>query len=233
MLLLNSISTGYNKKQVIYDLSMDVNEGEIVALIGPNGSGKSTILKAICGLLPIWNGDIIFDGTSIKYNSTPKNISLGLTFCPQGGRIFDELSILENLQLSGFNLPKEKLEERIESVINLFPILKDRLKQLAGKLSGGEQQMLALARALIPSPRLLLLDEPSLGLAPNLISGIFNKIVEINKEQKMSIILVEQRIRETLNISNRVYGIKFGNVNFCKTPSEINDDRNILLNLFL
>lgn len=233
MLKLTSISTGYIIKQVIYDLSMNVNEGEIVAVIGPNGSGKSTILKAICGLLPIWDGNIMFNGTSIKNNSTPKNISLGLTYCPQGGRIFDELNVLENLQLGGFNLPKEKLDERIEYVINFFPILKERLKQFAGKLSGGEQQMLALARALIPSPRLLLLDEPSLGLAPNSVKDLFEKIREINITTGLAILIVEQNVNAVLEISNRIYGVKLGKVFLEAPPTFLIENKNKLKELYI
>lgn len=233
MLIIKNLNTGYEKKQIIFDINMVVEKGEIVSIIGPNGSGKSTILKSVCGIIDIWDGDIEFDGKSIKNNSTHKNIEMGLTYSPQGNRVFDELSVLENLEIGGFHFPKNKLKERIEILLNLFPILKLRLKQEAGKLSGGEQQMLALSRVLIPEPKLLLLDEPSLGLAPNLLNDIFQKIEEINCEMDLSILIVEQKVKEVLKISHRIYSIKLGKNAFVGKPEELLNDKEKLKNLFL
>ncbi|MFA6424737.1 MAG: ABC transporter ATP-binding protein [Phycisphaerae bacterium] len=221
MLEIKNIQTGYGKKQVLFGTSLDVKQGEIVAIIGPNGAGKSTILKAICGLIPVWNGEIIFKDTPINGSSPAKNVSRGITFCPQGNRVFDELSVIENLQIGGIHLKTTELKERIDGVLQLFPILKDRLRQNAGKLSGGEKQMLALCRALIPKPKLLMLDEPSLGLSPNLVSAAFEKILEINKNTGMAVLIVEQKVREVLKISHRVYGLKLGKVEFAGLPEEI------------
>jgi ABC-type branched-chain amino acid transport systems, ATPase component len=176
MLEIKNIETGYDKKQVLFDVSLKVADGEIVSIIGPNGAGKSTILKAICGVLPLWVGDIIFDDMSIKGNSIAKNIKNGITIAPQGNRVFDELTVKDNLELGGYVLHKSKLHERIELTYEIFPVLKKRMRQLAGKLSGGEQQMLAIARVFVPEPKLLLLDEPSLGLAPNLLNDVFEKL---------------------------------------------------------
>ncbi|MGD8782286.1 MAG: ABC transporter ATP-binding protein [Ignavibacteria bacterium] len=225
MLQIKNLNTGYGKKQIIYDLDMVVNEGEIVSIIGPNGAGKSTILKAVCGIIDIWNGDILFDNKSIKNNSTHENIQMGLTFSPQGNRVFDELTVRENLEIGGFHFPKTKLNQRIELILNLFPVLKERLKQEAGTLSGGEQQMLALGRALIPEPKLLLLDEPSLGLAPNLLNEVFENLKAINNKLNLAMLIVEQKVKEVLQISHRVYSIKLGKKAFQGFPEELTKEK--------
>ena len=233
MLEIKNLNTGYDKKQVLFDLSLKVEDGEIVSVIGPNGAGKSTILKAVCGLISPWDGEILFDKKSLNHNQPSKNISLGITFAPQGNRVFDELSVKENLEIGGYLLQKNKLGERIESVLKIFPILKERIKQTAGSLSGGEKQMLALGRALIPEPKLLLLDEPSLGLAPNLLNDVFQKIVEINKTMNLSVLIVEQKVREVLAISHKAYSIKLGKNAFEGKPEELLNDKEKLKNLFL
>jgi branched-chain amino acid transport system ATP-binding protein len=233
LLKIENINTGYGKKPVIFNLSMTINPGEIVSIIGPNGAGKSTILKAVSGILPLWNGDIFLNGSSIKKNSTAQNIKSGLTFCPQGNRVFDEMTVMENLELGGFNLPKKQLKERIEIILQTFPALKSRLKETAGNLSGGEQQMLALSRALIPPTKLLLLDEPSLGLAPNLLGNVFKKLVEINKEFGLAMLIVEQKVMEVLEISHRVYSIKLGRVAFEGKPQELKGNKQKIKELFL
>ena len=233
MLEIKNLETGYGKKQVLFDISMDISAGDIVGIIGPNGAGKSTILKAVSGILTIWNGDIIFNGNSTKKNSIAENIKSGLTFAPQGNRVFDELTVKDNLDLGGYLLYKNELKYRIEQAFETFPILKKRSKQIAGKLSGGEQQMLALARALIPKPKLLLLDEPSLGLAPNLLNDVFEKFVEINKTFGISMLIVEQKVNKILNISDKVYSIKLGKVAFAGKPKELIGNKEKLKDLFL
>jgi len=233
MLELKKIETGYGKKQVLFGLSMKVQEGKIVAIIGPNGAGKSTILKAVCGLIPTWKGEICFDNIRVNGSSPAKSVKRGITFCPQGNRVFDELSVVENLQVGGIHLRPKELQDGIDRVLQLFPVLKNRLRQSAGSLSGGEQQMLALARALVQKPKLLMLDEPSLGLSPNLVRTVFEKIVEINRENKLSIFIVEQKVREVLEICNRVYSMKLGKVAFEGRPEELRDDKTKLKNLFL
>ena len=233
MLDIRKIETGYAKKQVLYDVSLKVADGEIVSIIGPNGAGKSTILKAICGVLPLWAGDIVFNGHSIKANSVAQNIKNGLTIAPQGNRVFDELTVKDNLELGGYVLHKNKLGKRIEQTYYIFPILKKRMKQLAGKLSGGEQQMLAIARAFVPEPKLLLLDEPSLGLAPNLLNDVFEKITEINRISNTSLLIVEQKVNEILKISHRTYSIKLGKIAFEGKPKELIGNKEKLKELFL
>lgn len=222
MLTVKNLNTGYDKKQILFDSSMEINKGEIISVIGPNGSGKSTLLKAICGLIPSWSGKISLNDEEINGNEPPDNLKLGISFCPQGNRVFDELSVKENLEIGGYILKKDKLKTRINEVLEIFPVLKQRLKQDAGSLSGGEQQMLAVARALIPEPKLLLLDEPSLGLAPNIIKELFEKLVDLNKNFKITILIVEQKVREVLSISHRTYGLKLGTI-------YLEDDSNVLL----
>ena len=218
---------------MLFNLSLTVNSGQIVGIIGPNGAGKSTILKAACGLIPIWKGDIVLNGESIKGNTPAKNIAHGMTFCPQGNRVFDEMTVLENLEIGGYLLHKKELKPAIEKAIQIFPVLGERLKQSAGNLSGGEQQMLALARALMPSPQLLLLDEPSLGLAPNLLDDVFEKFVEINRNLKVTMLIVEQKVKKVLAISDKVYSIKLGKVAFEGKPDELDGNQEKLKDLFL
>ena len=221
MLAIGDVETGYGKKQVLFGVSLEVRQGEILALIGPNGAGKSTILKAVCGLLPTWKGEIAFEGTLINGSTPARNVARGITFCPQGNRVFDELTVMENLEVGGFQLPRKELKPRIEEVFEMFPILKERPRQDAGRLSGGEQQMLALARALVPKPKLLMLDEPSLGLAPNLVAAVFEKVSQINRETGVTVLIVEQKVRDVLKIAHRAYGLRLGKVALEGRPQEV------------
>jgi len=237
MLEIRELETGYGKKQVLFGLSLEVREGqvlfglslevregEVVALIGPNGAGKSTVLKAVCGLIPAWNGEIRFNGDVTNGSSPARNVARGITFAPQGSRVFADLTVM---------LHRNELKSRIARMFQMFPVLKERARQDAGKLSGGEQQMLALARALVPNPKLLMLDEPSLGLSPNLVAMVFRKISEINTETGITILIVEQKVREVLDICRRVYSIKLGKVAFEGSPEELKEDKAKLKQLFL
>jgi branched-chain amino acid transport system ATP-binding protein len=233
MLEVKKINTGYDKKQVLFEVSIEVKQGEIVSIIGPNGSGKSTLLKAVCGLIPTWSGELIFNKQKLDGNEPPDNLKLGISFCPQGNRVFDELTVNENLEIGGYILKKNEAKTRIENILGIFPMLKERLNQEAGSLSGGEQQMLAVARALIPEPKLLLLDEPSLGLAPNLVKEVLEKFVELNKKLGITILIVEQKVREVLSISKRTYGLKLGRVAYEGTSQDLLDSKEKLKELFL
>jgi branched-chain amino acid transport system ATP-binding protein len=233
LLKADNLETGYGKKQVLYGVSLEVGEGEIVAIIGPNGAGKSTVLKCVCGLLPAWSGSIAFSGDSIRESTPARNVARGITYCPQGSRIFGDLTVQENLEIGGFQLPRKQLGERMTEVRRLFPALETRLRVAAGKLSGGEQQMLAVARALMPRPRLLMLDEPSLGLSPNLIKDLFAKIAEINAETGVAILIVEQKVREVLGTSHRVYSLKLGEVAFAGAAEDLQSNQDKLKQLFL
>ncbi len=231
LLELHDLETGYGKKQVIFGASLEVQKGEVVALIGPNGAGKSTILKVICGLIPVWKGRIRFQGVATNGSTPAQNVARGITFAPQGNRVFNELTVLENLEIGGFQLPKKDLKGRIEEVMDFFPVLRERTKQDASKLSGGEKQMLALARALVPRPKLLMLDEPSLGLAPNLVGSVFDRISQLNRETGVTILIVEQKVREVFRIANRAYGLRLGKIALEAAPHEI--DQPALKKLFL
>ena len=233
LLEIKALETGYGKKQVIFGLSLDVGPHEIVALIGPNGAGKSTVLKAVCGLIPTWKGDIYFKGELINGCTPAKNVSRGITFAPQGNRVFSDMTVKENLEIGGFQLSRAELKGRIDQVLSLLPALQERIKQFAGRLSGGEQQMVALARALIPKPKLLMLDEPSLGLAPNLAKTVFEKVAQLNEETGVSILIVEQKFREVLGICDRVYSLKLGKIAFEGQPDDLKEDRAKLKELFL
>lgn len=233
MLQVKNLNTGYDKKQILFEVSIEINKGDIVSIIGPNGSGKSTLLKAICGLIPTWSGELILNKQKLNGNEPPDNLKLGISFCPQGNRVFDELSVKENLEIGGYILKKEQTKERMAEVLGVFPVLKERLKQEAGSLSGGEQQMLAVARALIPKPKLLLLDEPSLGLAPNLIKDLFEKFIELNQKLGITILIVEQKVKEVLAISNRTYGLKLGKIYLEVNSSELLTNKAKLQELFL
>ena len=192
-----------------------------MALIGPNGAGKSTILRAICGLIPVWKGEIVFQKTRVDGSTPARNVARGITFAPQGKRVFHELTVIENLEVGGFQLPRRNLRGRIEEVLTLFPILRRRIRQEAGTLSGGEQQMVALARALVPRPRLLMLDEPSLGLAPSLVGDVFEKVLQISSETHIAVLIVEQKVREVLRIAHRVYGLRLREIALTGCADEV------------
>ena len=156
-----------------------------------------------------------------------KNVARGITFAPQGNRVFHELTVLENLEVGGFQLPRKELKGRIEEVFGLFPILKERARHVAGKLSGGEQQMLAVARALVPRPKLLMLDEPSLGLAPNVVTIVLDKVCEINRDTGVTVLIVEQKVRDVLRIANRAYGLRLGKVVLEGHPDDVSTTENL------
>ncbi len=213
MLKVRNLKTGYGKKQILNDVSLEVGKGEIVAIIGHNGAGKSTFLKSIFGLLPVWKGEIEFDGKQIQNRKSIENVKNGLSLVMQGNRVFTELTVLENLDVSGYLLNgKSEIQSRLNHVFELFPILADRRKQNAGTLSGGEQQMLALSNALILQPKILLLDEPSLGLSPKFVQLALKTIQEMNQKLNVSILIVEQKVREVLRIAQRVYVFRLGEV---------------------
>jgi branched-chain amino acid transport system ATP-binding protein len=203
----------YGKIEAIKGISVTVNQGEIVTLIGANGSGKTTTLKTISGLRPVTSGSIIFDGQDISKVPAHKRVELGISQSPEGRGIFPGMTVLENLEIGKY-FRKERsseMSEDLEKVYHLFPRLKERMKQAGGTLSGGEQQMLAIGRALMARPKLLLLDEPSMGLAPMMIQNIFNIITEINK-LGTTILLVEQNAQQALQRAHRAYVLETGNV---------------------
>jgi branched-chain amino acid transport system ATP-binding protein len=211
----------YGVIQALKSISLSVEEGEIVTLIGANGAGKTTTLRAISGLIPSTSGSIIFQGEDITKMTAPKRVALGISQAPEGRRIFSDMTVLENLELGAFlRTDKAEVKSDIDNVCERFPILKDRRKQLAGTLSGGEQQMLAIGRALMSRPKIMLLDEPSMGLAPMFVSSIFSIIKEINKAGT-TVLLVEQNARMALAITNRAYIIETGRIVASGTGEEL------------
>ena len=210
MLELNRINTFYGKIQALRDVSLKVEDGEIVTLIGANGAGKSTTLMSICGVIHPRSGEILFDGKPIQQLPAPEIVKRGISQVPEGRLIFPELTVRENLDLGAFlRTDKQGIADDMEYVFQLFPILRERVSQTGGTLSGGEQQMLALGRALMARPRLLLLDEPSLGLAPIIIQQIFKIIQKVN-EDGTTVFLVEQNANQALHIANRGYVMENG-----------------------
>lgn len=233
MLSIKKLDSGYGKKQVLYSVSVSVHSGEIVGLIGPNGAGKSTVLKVVHGLIPVWNGEVVFQGNALASADPAERVSMGITFAPQGNRVFAELTVRENVELGGLGLPSRDLRNRFEEIMTFFPVLRARQLEVAGRLSGGEQQMVALGRALMLRPKLLMLDEPSLGLSPNLVSQVLDKIVESNRQTGTAILMVEQKVREVLRICHRVYSLKLGKVAFVGDPGVLLNNRDKLRSLFL
>lgn len=212
MLKLNNVVTHYGNIQALKGISLEINQGEIVTVIGANGAGKTTTLKAICGLVNITSGKIYFQGKDITGKPTSDIVGSGIATVPEGRRVFPRMTVLENLQLGAYlNGDKNQINKDLERVFELFPILKQRLKQVAGTLSGGEQQMLAMGRALMARPKLLLLDEPSMGLAPMIVSNIFDIIQEINRSGT-TILLVEQNAHMALSIAHKGYVIETGKI---------------------
>jgi len=211
ILRLENIDTLYGRIQALRDLSIRVGKGEIVTLIGANGAGKTTTLKTISRLVPARSGRITFDGQDITKVDAHKLAKLGIGHAPEGRRIFSRLTVLENLHMGGFTRTRGEIEESVVQVCDLFPRLAERRQQRGGSLSGGEQQMLAIGRALMSRPKLLLLDEPSLGLSPILVQQIFDIIREINR-QGITILLVEQNALQALNVANRGYVMQTGRI---------------------
>ena len=212
MLEVQGIDAGYKDLQALWDVSLRVSEGELVALVGPNGAGKTTTLKVISGLIKPSAGSVLLDGRSLAKEPPHKIVDLGISQVLEGGRVFTELTVLENLELGSFGAKaRSAKDENLARVFDLFPRLQERQRQRAGTLSGGQRQMLAIGRALMSAPRLLMLDEPSFGLAPILVEQIFGMITEINR-QGVTVLLVEQNVRAALELTQRAYVIENGRV---------------------
>ena len=213
MLNISKVETFYGNIQALRGVDVKVNEGEIVALIGSNGAGKSTLLMTISGVNKAATGEILFESKSIA-NLPPHDIvNLGISQVPEGRRIFSRLTVEDNLRLgASVNEKGKNFDQDSKGVYDLFPVLKDRLSQRGGTLSGGEQQMLAIARAMMARPRMLLLDEPSLGIAPKLVNQIFSSIKNINKEKKVTVFLVEQNAKKALELADRGYVLVNGKI---------------------
>ena len=211
MLKVNDINVYYGSIHAIKGVSFEVNEGEIVTLIGANGAGKSTTLNTVAGLLKPRSGAITFEGQQVAGMPASKIVPQGMALCPEGRRVFQQMTVRENLEMGGYTRPAGEISASLDDVFERFPRLKERHRQVAGTLSGGEQQMLAMGRALMSKPRLLMLDEPSMGLAPLLVEQIFDIIGELNRAGT-TILLVEQNAQMALSIANRAYVLETGNI---------------------
>jgi branched-chain amino acid transport system ATP-binding protein len=228
LLELKDVQTFYGNIQALKGISISVEEGEIVTLIGANGAGKTTTLMSICGITPIRSGQIILKGQEISKLSPNKIVKMGVSQVPEGRRIFPQLTVSENLDMGAFlRTDKEGIRRDIEQVFTIFPRLAERRNQLGGTLSGGEQQMLAISRALMANPHLLLLDEPSLGLAPLVVQNIFEVIQKINKERKTTILLVEQNANMALKIANKGYVMQNGVIKIADTAAHLLENEEV------
>ena len=226
MLKIDNINLYYGGIHALKDLSLELKKGEIVTLIGANGAGKTSTLRAISGLEPIKSGTIYYKGSPINKVPAHKIVSLGLSHVPEGRKIFANLTVLENLELGAYLRKDKEIQKDMEMVFSKFPRLKEREKQQAGTLSGGEQQMLAIGRALMNRPEMLILDEPSMGLAPLVVKDIFDTIVEINKSGT-TILLVEQNANMALSIADRAYVLETGNIVLSGDSKELLEDDSI------
>ena len=226
LLKVNNLHVYYGAIHAIKGITLEVNEGEIVTLIGANGAGKSTTLNTIVGLLKPRQGSIAFAGMPVDGIPASKMVYRGLSLCPEGRRIFQQMTVKDNLVMGGFSRPNEELQESMEHVYSFFPRLKEREKQIAGTLSGGEQQMLAMGRALMSKPRLMMLDEPSMGLAPILVEQIFDIIREMNAAGT-TILLVEQNAQMALSVANRAYVMETGRITMEGDADDLMHDDNV------
>ena len=225
MLKLQNVNTFYGAIQALNDVSVEVNKGEIVTLIGANGAGKTTLLMTVCGSPRARSGSVFFEGQDITQAPTHQIMQKGIAISPEGRRVFPDLTVSENLMMGGFFLKRDEIEAGLERVYDLFPRLKERAGQRAGTMSGGEQQMLAIGRALMTQPTLLLLDEPTLGLAPLIIAQIFD-IIRTIREQGVTVFLVEQNAHKALQVADRGYVLETGKVVLADTGANllVNDE---------
>jgi branched-chain amino acid transport system ATP-binding protein len=222
------IVAGYGKQEVVRGVSLAAEAGAITCIFGPNGSGKSTLLKAIAGALPLWRGDVLIEGRSLGRPKVHDMVRRGVVMMPQGGGAFARLTVLDNLRMGGFTMADPRdVEARIEAALDEYPALKRRAGVAAGSLSGGEQMMLAMARALVSAPRFILLDEPSAGLSPALVSEALDRARAL-AERGIGILMVEQNIREALPMADRLYVLAAGKTVFEGTPGDLRSDHEIM-----
>jgi branched-chain amino acid transport system ATP-binding protein len=221
LLTVRGVTTYYGKIVALRGVDVDVNEGEIVTLIGANGAGKSTLMMTICGMPRARDGTIVFDGTEITHTPTHQIMRMAIAQAPEGRRIFPRMTVIENLQMGASSMGFDHFDQDLERIFGYFPILRDRAGQRGGTLSGGEQQMLAIARALISRPRLLLLDEPSLGLAPLIVRQIFGVLRNLNAKEGLTVFLVEQNAYHALKLAHRGYVMVNGLITMSGTGKEL------------
>ena len=220
MLKVEGLNAGYGSVNILWDIGFEVKDGEIVAILGSNGAGKTTMVRTITGMVKASSGKVEFNGEDLSGKSSRVILDSGIVQVPEGRQLFTEMTVLENLEMGGYTRPNSELEESIENVYDHFPRLKERYKQVAGTLSGGEQQMLAMGRALMSNPKLLMLDEPSMGLAPILVEQIFDIIKNLHKAGT-TILLVEQNAQAALSVADRGYVLETGKIVTTGTGAEL------------
>jgi branched-chain amino acid transport system ATP-binding protein len=222
MLDVRTVNNYYADLHVLKKVSLTVAQGEIVALFGPNGHGKSTLLKTICGLHPAANGSILFNGQEIARLPAHKIVEMGIAYIPEERHLFGDMTVIENLNLGAYNTRAHKsIKQNLEFVFDIFPRLAERKNQRCSTMSGGESRMVAVARGLMSEPSLLLVDEPSIGLSPNLRGAVFQSLKKINREKGITILIVEQEIRDALKLSSRIYMIKKGEILFERPAADL------------
>ena len=220
LLVVNNLRSGYGRVEVLRGINLAVREGELDALLGSNGAGKTTFNHTVCGLVRAWTGQVVFAGEELTKLTSRKIVQSGLIQVPEGRKIFPNLSVIENLELGSFARARERRASNLDRMLTLFPRLRERSSQLAGTLSGGEQQMLAISRGLMAEPKLLILDEPSLGLSPLLVEEMFDLIKRIRAEN-ISILLVEQNVAQALEVADKAYVLENGTIRFEGGPQEL------------
>ncbi len=226
MLTIEKLQVAYGKVQALWDVTFAVPDGEIVALVGANGAGKTTLLKTVSGLLRRQSGSITFDGRHIEEASPPEIVKHGVVHVPEGRKLFPEMAVIDNLLMGAYTISQSERPQRLERVFNVFPVLKERQKQIAGTLSGGEQQMVAIGRGMMAGPKLLMLDEPSLGLAPLLVEEVFGVITEINR-LGVTVLLVEQNTQHALTLAHRGFVMELGRIALAGSGSELLANSNV------
>jgi branched-chain amino acid transport system ATP-binding protein len=226
MLTVEKLQVAYGKVQALWDVTLEVPDGEIVALVGANGAGKTTLLKTVSGLLRRQSGSVTFDGKHIEEASPPEIVKHGVVHVPEGRKLFPELTVIDNLLMGAYTIPQSERPKRLERVFSVFPVLQERRKQIAGTLSGGEQQMVAIGRGMMAGPKLLMLDEPSLGLAPILVEEVFGVITEINR-LGVTVLLVEQNTQHALTLANKGFVMELGRIALSGSGSELLANSNV------
>jgi branched-chain amino acid transport system ATP-binding protein len=226
MLTIEKLQVAYGKVQALWDVTLAVPDGEIVALVGANGAGKTTLLKTVSGLLRRQSGSITYDGKHIEEASPPEIVKHGVVHVPEGRKLFPEMAVIDNLLMGAYTIPQSERPQRLERVFSVFPVLKERRKQIAGTLSGGEQQMVAIGRGMMAGPKLLMLDEPSLGLAPLLVEEVFRVITEINR-LGVTVLLVEQNTQHALILAHKGFVMELGRIALSGSGSELLANSNV------
>ncbi len=226
MLAIEKLQVAYGKVQALWDVTFAVPDGEIVALVGANGAGKTTLLKTVSGLLRRQSGSITYDGKHIEEASPPEIVKHGVVQVPEGRKLFPEMTVIDNLLMGAYTIPLSERPQRLDRVFSVFPVLKERQKQIAGTLSGGEQQMVAIGRGMMAGPKLLMLDEPSLGLAPILVEEVFGVITEINR-LGVTILLVEQNTQHALNLAHKGFVMELGRIALSGSGNELLANSNV------